>query len=411
MTLPAAEFGDEINGPLWAAVDNELPALVDLYKWFHANPELSFKEARTSERMAGELKALGCEVVQGIAGTGVVGLLRNGPGPWVLARADMDALPVLEETGLPYASRSGVMHACGHDSHMAIVVGAARALGRLKDRWSGTLVVVGQPAEEIGSGAKRMLEDPRFHQAVAEKPAACLSIHDFPTPAGTLGVTSGYASANVDNLDLTIYGRGGHGAWPHLCVDPVVIGAELVLALQTIVSRKVEPGVRAIVTVGAFNAGAKHNVIPDEGALKLTVRSYDDKTRAKLLDEILHLATQVCAAHRSPKPPVLREADDFCPAGYHDPAFTTRIRGVFERLVGGDKVYDAEPMMGGEDFSRFPLYWKVPGLQFRVGGARANHDRAVGLHSSRWAVDPEPTLRTGATALARAMLDVLKKRP
>jgi amidohydrolase len=408
--LSPAEVGDEVNAPLKDAVEAELGGLVDLYKWFHANAELSFKEEKTAARFAHEARSAGWEVTEGIGGTGVLAILRNGPGPWVLARVDMDGLPVREDTGLPYASTSGVMHACGHDSHMTIGLGMARILSRLRDRWSGTVVLVGQPAEELGLGAKRMLEDPRFHEKVVEKPAACLSVHDYPTPAGRIGVCSGYASANVDSIDITIFGRGGHGAWPHNTVDPIVIGSELVLALQTIVSRKVAPGTRAVVTVGSFQGGAKHNVIPNEARLQLTVRSYDEETRQKLLAEIEHLSVKIAEAHRSPRPPEVKAATDYTPAGYHDPSLTKRLRDVFERLLGEEAVYSAEPMMGGEDFSRFPKHFGVPGLQFRVGGARAGHDKTIGLHSSRWAIEPEPTLRAGSAALARAVLDLLGKR-
>lgn len=407
--LAPAELGDELNAPLKDAVEVELGGLVDLYKWFHSHPELSFKEEGTAARFAHELKSAGWEAAEGVGGTGVLGALRNGPGPAVLARVDMDALPVKEETGLPYASTTGVMHACGHDSHMTMGLGMAKVLSRLKDRWSGTAILVGQPAEELGLGAKRMLEDPRYPQLLPEKPVACLSVHDYPTPAGRIGVCSGYASANVDSIDITIYGRGGHGAWPQNTVDPVVIGAELVLALQTIVSRKVAPGTRAVVTVGSFQGGAKHNVIPDEARLQLTVRSYDDETRQKLLGEIQHLSLKIAEAHRAPRPPEVRIPDDYTPAGYHDPSLTKRLRDVFERLLGEEAVYSAEPMMGGEDFSRFPKHYGVPGLQFRVGGARAGHDRTVGLHSSRWSIEPEPTLRNGCAALARAVLELLAK--
>ncbi len=408
--LAPAELGDDVNVPLKEAVEQELGGLVDLYKWFHANAELSFKEEKTAARFAHELRSAGWEVTEGVGGTGVLGVLRNGAGPAVLARADMDGLPVKEETGLPYASTSGVMHACGHDSHMAIGIGMARALSRLKARWSGTVILVGQPAEELGSGAKRMLEDPRFHEKAPEKPVACLSVHDYPTPAGRIGVCPGYASANVDSIDITIFGRGGHGAWPHNTVDPIVIGSELVLALQTIVSRKIAPGTRAVVTVGSFQGGAKHNVIPDEARLQLTVRSYDEDTRHKLLSEIEHLSLKIAEAHRAPRPPEVKAASDYTPAGYHDPSLAKRLRDVFERLLGEEAVYSAEPMMGGEDFSRFPKHYGVPGLQFRVGGARAGHDKSVGLHSSRWSVEPEPTLRAGSAALARAALDLLGKR-
>lgn len=408
--LSPPELGDDLNIPLKDAVEAELGGLVDLYKWFHANAELSFKEEKTAARFAHEARSAGWDVAEGIGGTGVLAILRNGPGPTVLVRVDMDGLPVKEDTGLPYASTTGVMHACGHDSHMTIGLGMARVLGRLRQAWSGTVILVGQPAEELGLGAKRMLEDPRYREKAPEKPVACLSVHDFPTPAGRIGVCPGFASANVDSIDITIYGRGGHGAWPHNTVDPIVIGSELVLALQTIVSRKLAPGTKAVVTVGSFQGGAKHNVIPNEAKLQLTVRSYDEETRQKLLSEIEHLSLKIAEAHRAPRPPEVKAASDYTPAGYHDPSLAKRLRDVFERLLGEENVYTAEPMMGGEDFSRFPKHYGVPGLQFRVGGARAGHDKTIGLHSSRWSIEPEPTLRSGTAAMARAALDLLGKR-
>jgi len=255
-----------------------------------------------------------------------------------------------------------------------------------------------------------MLEDSRFLPLIPGTPVACLSVHDFAAAAGTVGVCPGYASANVDSIDLRIIGRGGHGAWPHLTVDPVVIGAEIVMSLQTIVARKLAPGTKAVVTVGSFHAWTKHNVISNEALLQLTVRSYEQPVREKLLAEIKHIAESIAEAHHSPKKPEITYGETPTPAGYHDPALSERMQGVFERLLGKDKVWLGEPMMGGEDFGRFPQHFGAPGLQFRVGGARPGHDPAVGLHSSRWSVDPEPTLRAGTQAFARACLELLGTR-
>jgi hippurate hydrolase len=400
---------DEINGPVKDAVGAEVASLVELYTWFHQNPEVSTKEEKTSAKFAAELRSAGWTVTEGVGGYGVVASLRNGEGPTILLRIDMDALPMKEETGLPYASTVPAMHACGHDSHLAIGIGTARVLSKLKDRWSGTVILVGQPAEEIVRGAKTMLADPKFAASIPSKPVACLSVHDFPGRAGTLGICPGFASANTDSIDLILHGRGGHGAWPHKTVDPIVIGAEVVLALQTIVSRKLAPGTRAVITVGSFHSGTKHNIIPDDAKLQLTVRSYEDSVREKLLGEIRHIAESVAEAHHAPAKPEIIPVDS-CPAGYHDPALTDRMKGVFERLVGKDKVTIEEPVMGGEDFSLFPRHFGVPGLQFRVGGAKAGHDPEIGLHSSKWAVEPEPTLRTGTQAFARACLELLGKK-
>jgi len=404
-------MGDEINAPLKEAVAAELPRLVDLYKWFHQNVELSNKEEKTAARFAQEVRAAGWTVTEKVGGHGVVAVLKNGEGPVVLTRIDMDGLPVREQTGLPYASSNeGVMHACGHDSHLAMGVGLARVLARLKDRWSGTVVLIGQPAEEVGLGAKQMLDDPKFQAAMPGKPVACLSVHDFTEPAGTVSICPGYASANVDTIDITIFGKGGHGAWPHKTVDPIVIGSEIVLALQTIVSRKLPPGTRAVVTVGSFQGGTKHNIIPPEAKLQLTVRSYEDATRRKLLDEIRLISTKVAEAHGAPKPTKMEERDIFTPAVYHDPGLSERLRVVFERLLGADRVVRTDAVMGGEDVGRFFTHYNVPGVQIRVGGARPNHDPEIMLHSPFWSVDPEPTLRAGTAAFARGTLDLLGKR-
>jgi len=407
--LLAPAFDDEINGPIKTATAAELASLIDLYTWFHTNAELSLKEEKTSAKFASEVRAAGWTVTEKIGGTGVVAVLKNGEGPTILLRIDMDGLPVKEETGLPYASTGAAMHACGHDSHLAMGVGVARILGKLKDRWAGTVILVGQPAEELVRGARMMLEDPKFKEAIPSRPVACLSVHDFPGLAGTVGVCPGFASANTDALDIVISGQGGHGAWPHKTVDPIVIASELVMSLQTIVSRKLAPGTRAVITVGSFHAGTKHNIIPNDAKLQLTVRSYETEVREKLMSEIRHLAESISEAHHSPKKPEITSVDS-CPAGYHDPALAERMIGVFERQLGKDKVTREEPVMGGEDFGLFAKHFGVPGLQFRVGGAKPNHDPEIGLHSSKWAVDPEPTLRTGTAAFVRACLELLGKK-
>ncbi|HEV3028615.1 MAG TPA: amidohydrolase [Planctomycetota bacterium] len=408
-SLLAPSFDDELNGPVKDAVGAEIASLVGLYTWFHTNAEVSLKEEKTSAKFASEVREAGWTVTEKIGGYGVVAVLKNGTGPTILLRIDMDGLPVKEETGLPYASMSGAMHACGHDSHLAMGIGVARLLSRLQDRWAGTVILVGQPAEEVVRGARMMLEDPKFNEAIPSSPVACLSVHDFPGLAGTVGVCPGFASANTDSLDLTIFGHGGHGAWPQKTVDPIVIGSELVMSLQTIVSRKLAPGTRAVVTVGSFHSGTKHNIIPNDAKLQLTVRSYEADVREKLLSEIKHIAEAVAEVHHAPKKPELTLVDS-CPAGYHDPVLSERMIGVFQRLLGKDKVTREEPVMGGEDFGLFAKHFGVPGLQFRVGGAKPNHDPEVGLHSSKWAVDPEPTLRTGTAAFARACLELLGKK-
>jgi amidohydrolase len=404
--------GDAVNASLREAVEADLPSLLEQYRWFHAHPELSLQEEKTAARFAAEVRSAGWTVTERIGGFGVVAVLRNGEGPAVFARIDMDGLPVQEETGLPYASRNGAMHACGHDVHLAAGIGFARVLSRLKDRWSGTAILVGQPAEEVGLGAKRMIDDPAFAAAIPSKPVACLSIHDSPAfAAGTLGLAAGFASANADSVDIRLFGRGGHGAWPHQTVDPVVIAAELVLALQTVVSRKTDPLQPAVVTVGSIRGGSKHNIISDEVHLQLTVRSYDDGVREALLREIRHLAESICVAHRTPKPPEVQVQENGFPAVYHDPGLTGRMKSVFGRLLGEAHVKAATPAMGAEDFGRFGRHFGVPGLQIAVGASPPGTEgKGPGLHSSRWAPDAEPTLRTAVLALARGCLDLLGTR-
>jgi hippurate hydrolase len=410
--LPTAP-GDDLNAPIAQAVGHELASLLDLYKWFHQNPELSLKEEKTAARFAQEVRAAGWTVTENVGGFGVVAVLRNGDGPTVLGRIDMDGLPVKEETGLPYASTNGAMHACGHDVHLSVGIGMARVLSKLKDRWSGTVVLVGQPAEEVGLGAKRMLEDPKFHAALTSKPVACIAVHDTPAfPAGTIAVCPGFASANADSIDIKIFGRGGHGAWPHQTIDPIVIAAEMVLAFQTIVSRKVNPLSNAVITVGSIHGGSKHNIVPDEVTLQLTVRSYEDPVRELLLSEIRHIALKTAESHRSPKAPEIRMEENYFPAVWHDPALTERLRGVFGRQLGAENVKAATPAMGAEDFGRFGKHYGAPGLQFNIGAApaAAGSGPRPGLHSSKWAPDPEPTLRTGTAAFARSMIEFLGER-
>jgi hippurate hydrolase len=396
-----------------ASAERHLPSAVELYRHFHAHPELSNHEVKTAARLAAEWRQAGWEVVEGIGGTGVAAALRNGIGPVILVRVDMDALPVKEETGLPYAAKGDVMHACGHDLHMAAGAGFAKMLVDLKSRWTGTVILIGQPAEELGTGSKRMIEDAAFDRFIARTgtPSACLSIHDSnEVPSGSVGLCPGWATANVDSIDLTIFGRGGHGARPEQTVDPIVIASEIVVSLQTIVSRRIKPGTPAVVTVGSIHAGTKHNIIPAEARLQLTVRSYEDAVRDRLLAEIRKIAEHISSAHGAPRAPEMKIDPEFCPAGYHDPALTERMAGVFRRMLGADRVRTMKPVMGGEDFGRFGKRFGVPGLQYSVGAvdpARMGGEIPP-LHSSRWAPDAEPALRTALISLAAGALDLLR---
>ncbi len=389
-------------------------AAVAQYEWFHAHPELSNEETETAAHLADALRGLGMEVHTGIGGTGIVGILQGaGDGPTVLYRADMDGLPVTERTGLRYASENpGVMHACGHDLHMATAVGALSVLASTRESWSGTVLFVGQPAEEIGAGARAMIADPRFRALLKKhgKPALAVALHDAADlPAGEVSIIAGPHHANVDSVDIVVHGKGGHGARPHETIDPIVIGAEIVLALQTIVSRRIRPDEKAVVTVGSFDAGTKHNIIPPSATLLLTVRSYGPQTRRFLLTEIERVATQVAKAHRAPRAPEITTGPGL-PSATNDPAWTQRVRDAFEAELGADKVTRHEPSLGGEDFGVFGSALKIPAIMWKLGAVKpAAFARArsvtdlPGLHSDRWAPDPEPSLRTGIRSVVAAI--------
>ncbi len=425
MTAPA--YADDIR----AAVSTDLPSLMDIYRDLHANPELSFQEFRTSAKLAAEVKRLGFEVTEKVGQTGVVAVLKNGAGPVVLIRADMDGLPVIEQTGLPFASKvkgtsksgteTGVMHACGHDTHMTAWVGTARQLAANKAKWSGTLVMILQPAEEIGSGARAMLSDGLYTRF--PKPNYALGFHDAAQfPAGVIGYTSGFALANVDSVDIKVRGVGGHGAYPQTTKDPIVLASRIVGSLQTLVSREVDPQDAAVVTVGSIHGGAKHNIISDEVTMLLTVRSYSDETRKLLLDGIRRIAKGEAIAAGMPedKMPVVSIAEtEFTPATYNTPELTTKMAALFNQRFGKDRVIATTPVMGGEDFSEFYRADKanVQSLIFWVGGVpQADYDAAKkagkglpSLHSPFWKPDAEKVIATGVEALTAAAMDLMKK--
>jgi amidohydrolase len=401
------------------------PELDALYLDLHKTPELSSREEKTAAKLADRLRRLGYQVTTGVGGTGVVGVLRNGTGPTVLLRTEMDALPVEEKTGLSYASKvtatdsAGktvpVMHACGHDVHMASWTGAATLLARNKGRWRGTVVMVGQPAEETVQGARAMLADGFF--ARFPKPDFSLAVHDSSDlPAGKVAFVPGYALANVDSVDLTIFGRGGHGAKPETTVDPVVIAARTVLALQTLVSREKDPLEPAVVTVGSIHGGNKHNIIPDEVHLQITVRSYTAAVRKQLLDGIARIAKAEAAAAAAPRPPEIRTSEG-ANATYNDPAITKRLGAMLARELGQDNVIEGRPEMVAEDFGEFGKAAGVPSVLLRVGAveparyaaAKASGAALPSLHSATFAPEYQPAIRTAATALTLSALELLGK--
>ena len=405
-------------------IQKELEDLVKLYKHLHANPELSLQEFQTAARMAKELKRLGFEVTEGVGKTGVVGVLKNGKGPTVLVRTDMDALPVVEQTGLPYASKVrardasgnevGVMHACGHDIHMTCWTGTARVLAALKDQWSGTLVFIAQPAEEIGTGARLMLADGLYTRF--PRPDYALALHaDARLPVGQIAYSSGLMMANVDTVEVVMRGRGGHGAAPHTTIDPIVLSARFVLDLQTIVSRERNPLDPVVVTVGSIHGGTKANIIPNEVKMLITVRTTNDKTRKDTLDSIERIAKAAAIGAKAPEPLVRVDPGEFTPALYNDKELAERVTKVFRVVLGEPNVKQREPIMGGEDFSRYgragvPIFMYFIGTIDQKRFDAAMRDGVLQLpsmHSDQYYPTPEPSIRNGVLTMAMAVLELV----
>jgi hippurate hydrolase len=376
--------------------------------------------------VAKELKDLGFEVTEKFGGYGVVGVFKNGKGPTVLVRTDMDALPVSERTGLPYASKVrtrdkndnevGVMHACGHDMHMTCFVGTARVLVALKDRWSGTLIFIGQPAEEVGGGARSMLKEGLFTKF--PRPDYALALHcDGNQPYGTVAYTDGMALANVDSVDITVRGKGGHGSAPHTTVDPIVLAARIVLDLQTIVSRETNPTDPAVVTVGSIHGGTKHNIIPDEVKLQITVRTTKDSVRKHTLASIERIAKAAAQGADAPEPIIKIDPEEFTPALINDSKLTRKTTELFTEILGADKVVERPLVMGGEDFGRYgregvPIFLYFLGTQKPEVVAAAQKEGAKplpSLHSDLFAPVPEPTIKTGVLTMSMAVLNLMGK--
>ncbi|MGE0609151.1 MAG: amidohydrolase [Pirellulales bacterium] len=404
----------------WAK--RHLPELFSLYQEFHKSPELSLQEERTGMKLAGELRSLGLDVTDHFGGHGVVGLLKNGDGPTVLVRADLDGLPVTENTNLAYASQvkvrddsgreTGVMHACGHDIHITCLIGVARYLAAHKEDWHGTVMFIGQPAEERGDGAKAMLDEGLFEKF--PKPDFGLALHvDSSLAAGKVGHLAGYTHANVDSVDITVRGRGGHGARPETTIDPVVIAAYLIVDLQTIVSREIAPADSAVITVGSIHGGTKHNIIGDSCHLELTVRSYSDESREHLLEAITRKAKAAAASAKAPEPIV--NVSEYTPAVLNDEGIMNRLVPVFRQLLGEENVVPATRTMGGEDFSRYGRAG-VPIFMFRLGSVEAKRLARFGqlgqevpsLHSALYYPDAEETLATGVGCMSAAVLEMIK---
>jgi hippurate hydrolase len=425
------------QGDLDQRINKEADSLLATYKHLHEYPELSTQEKETSALIAAELKKLAYEVTDhfgqyadpGLTAYGVVAVLKNGSGPVVYVRTDMDALPIVENTGLPYASHVkvkraggaevGVMHACGHDLHMTVFLGTARMLAQLKDRWSGTVVLIGQPAEETVGGAQAMLRAGLFTKF--PKPDYVLALHDTSAvPAGKMAWHAGPLLAGADSVDITVRGYGGHGAAPQAGKDPIVIASEIVVMLQTIVSREMDPQLPTVVTVGSFHAGTKHNIIPDDAHLQLTVRTMNPEQREKVLTAISRITNGVAAAAGVPaeRAPIIEVAQDRVPATINDVALTNRVGASLEGALGKENVLSGEPIMASEDFSLFALedpkppicmFWLGAADPEKLKDAMEKGTRLPGPHSSEFAPVPGPAIRTGVKAMTSAVMDLLKK--
>ncbi len=423
LALLIATQGIAQTGSGVAAEVEAIYAQVDtLYRDLHQHPELSGHEQQTAAKLAGGLRSLGYEVTTGVGGTGIVGVLRNGSGPTVMLRTELDALPVVENTGLPYASRArakdgsgadvGVMHACGHDVHMAAWMGTAAIMATSRASWRGTLVLIGQPAEETVAGARAMLADGLFTRF--PRPAYALAIHgDARMPAGRVGIHAGPILANADNVNITIFGRGGHGARPDATVDPIVIAARVILALQTIVSRENSPFDPAVITVGTIHGGTKNNIIPDEVRLQLTVRSFTEPVGQRLLSAIERITKAEALAAAAPREPLI-EHIEAAQALVNDPALTERVAAALIHDMGSEHVTDGAPEMASEDFAEYQLAG-VPTLMLRVGVVeKAKYEASVktnsplpSLHSPLFAPDREPTLKASIAAEVVALRAIM----
>ena len=414
-----------LDGPtlkLEQAVEKDLPFLVDFYKTRHQNPEISLQEKETSKALATELRNVGFEVTENFGGYGIVGVLKNGNGPTILYRTDLDALPMYEKTELPYTSQLtteyngqevGTMHSCGHDIHMTTWLGTARAMVEMKDQWNGTLLLIGQPAEEIGQGAKMMLDAGLYEKFSV--PNYGIGLHSSPSiPAGQVGFGKGYTMANAESIDIKVFGVGAHGASPHKSIDPIVTASLLVMELQTIVSRSMRPTEAAVITVGAIKGGTKHNIIPDEVTLQLTVRTFTQEARDLIHKRIREIARGVGIAAGLPEDqlPEVVIPNVFSPANFNDSDLVDRLVISAGKVIGNENVATAEPQMVAEDFARYgQTKDKVPTVLFWLGTvpeARVKSGDMPGLHSPFYYPNPEKSIETGVMVVSQSLIDLFK---
>ena len=420
----AVQMPNDPPGEMADLIKEDLPYLLKFYKERHQNPEISLQEKETAAALASALRESGFEVTENFGGYGIVGILKNGAGPTILYRTDMDALPMPEKTELAYASTkeidlngqsTGVMHSCGHDVHMTTLLGTARALAKMKDKWKGTLMLIGQPAEELGRGAKMMLDEGLYEKFGV--PTYGVGLHSSPSiPAGQIGLSEGYSMASVESADISIYGVGAHGASPHMSIDPIVLASMMVMDLQTIVSRNIKPIEDAVVTVGAIKGGTVHNIIPDEVTLKLTIRTYKPEVRDLIFKRIREIArgTAIAAGLPEDKMPSVTFKPSGTPANYNDPSLTKKVIASAGKVIGASNILAAEPQMVGEDYSRYSqtehkvptiLYWlgTVPDARMKSG------EELPGLHSPFYYPDPSLSIETGVGVTSQALMDLFNE--
>lgn len=416
--------------PVSDSIARDMPGLMAIYRDLHAHPELSYQEVRSAKVMADAARKAGFEVTEKVGKTGIVAVLKNGEGPTVLIRADMDGLPVTEQTGLPFASKergvstagveSGIMHACGHDTHMTAWIETARLMAARKGEWSGTLVMIGQPAEEVGTGATAMLEDGLYTRFA--KPDYTLAFHDTPElPAGVVGAAKGWALANVDSVDILVKGVGGHGAYPHTTRDPIVLASAIVMKLQTLASRESDPLDPVVVTVGSFHAGTKHNIISDQAKLELTVRSFSDETRQKLLSGIKRIVEGEAIASGIPEDlmPVVSVKQNYTRSTYNSPEFTEQAISYLQDKMGKDRALLTPPVMGGEDFGEFRradedhiksvIFWVGGSSPEKIAAAKSGGAPLPSLHSPFWAPEADKVVGAGSQALTLTALRLMAR--
>ncbi|PHI36645.1 peptidase M20 [Pseudoalteromonas sp. GCY] len=419
------------NADLKQQVAESMPELESLYLHLHQNPELSYKEEKTAGRLADEMRRLGYDVTENVGGFGVVGMLKNGDGPTVMIRADTDGLPIIEETGKSYASKVkvkddagnvvGVMHGCGHDIHMTSLIGTAKQLMANKEKWQGTLMLVAQPAEEVGGGAKAMLKEGLYTQFA--KPDHVIGLHvSASVPAGKVAIAPGYALANVDSVDIIVKGKGGHGAYPHTTIDPVVLASRIVLGLQTITSREISPLEPSVITVGSIHGGSKHNIISNEVKLQLTLRSYNPDVREQQIAAIKRLTAgiaQSAGLEDSLVPEVIVHESESIPSTYNNPELAEFLTSAIKQEIGAENVEQSQPVMAGEDFG---LYGRtddnVPITIFWLGGvnqaifdaAQKSGEPLPSLHSSKFAPDYPIAIATGVRAMTNSALALFNQK-